>query len=205
LKSTTFEQNVQFGFFLLLEAEVLQISDSSDTTTGAGIVSATGKSVQSVKIGDSVVLSFISCLECHSCNTGHPAFCTTFNLLNIMGESSIFTSGTKDCAGSFFGHSSFANLSIVKERSLVNVTGLVESEEDLKMLAPMGCGFQVCNWGAKGFLCESVSSAKAPEICDIEEFLQHTEWSMTNSPVTNRPVPGPSLNWRRQGREIALW
>lgn len=43
--------------------------------------------------------------------------------------------------GSFFGQSSFASLAIAKERSVVNVQGLV-SEEELKVLAPLGCGVQ---------------------------------------------------------------
>jgi len=42
----------------------------------------------------------------------------------------------------FFGQSSFASLAIVKECSVVNVSGLVKSDEELKMLSPMGCGFQ---------------------------------------------------------------
>lgn len=45
-------------------------------------------------------------------------------------------------AGQFFGQSSFANLSAVKEASIVNVKGLIKDEEELKLFAPMGCGFQ---------------------------------------------------------------
>jgi Zn-dependent alcohol dehydrogenase len=60
-----------------------------------------------------------------------------------MGEGGIFSnSSSPSIAGSFFGHSSFAALSIVKESSVVNVTDLVKDEEELKMFSPMGCGFQ---------------------------------------------------------------
>jgi Zn-dependent alcohol dehydrogenase len=41
----------------------------------------------------------------------------------------------------FFGQSSFSRLAIVKETGVVDVTGSVTKEE-LKLFAPMGCGFQ---------------------------------------------------------------
>ena len=50
--------------------------------------------------------------------------------------------GDENVAGQFFGQSSFASLSVVKEASVVNVKGLIKSEEELKLFAPMGCGFQ---------------------------------------------------------------
>lgn len=44
--------------------------------------------------------------------------------------------------GSFFGQSSFASTSLVRQCCIVNVTGLVRDREELKMLAPLGCGLQ---------------------------------------------------------------
>lgn len=49
--------------------------------------------------------------------------------------------GTKT-AGLFFGQSSFSKLAVVKGTSALNVEGLVKDEEELKLFAPMGCGFQ---------------------------------------------------------------
>jgi Zn-dependent alcohol dehydrogenase len=43
--------------------------------------------------------------------------------------------------GLFFGQSSLSNFSIAKDTSVVNVTSLVKNEEELKIFAPMGCGF----------------------------------------------------------------
>jgi Zn-dependent alcohol dehydrogenase len=47
----------------------------------------------------------------------------------------------ESCTGSFFGQSSLSNFSIAKDTSVVNVTSLVKTEEELKIFAPMGCGF----------------------------------------------------------------
>lgn len=49
---------------------------------------------------------------------------------------------SKDVHGSFFGQSSFANYSIVHERSVVNVKGLVTDKKELALFAPLGCGIQ---------------------------------------------------------------
>jgi Zn-dependent alcohol dehydrogenase len=60
----------------------------------------------------------------------------------MAGEKTTFQGAEGDVAGQFFGQSSFANLSAVKEASIVNVKGLIKDEEELKLFAPMGCGFQ---------------------------------------------------------------
>lgn len=93
-------------------------------------------------IGDPVLLSFDHCTKCTQCRNGHPAYCATFNPLNVAGETTTFQDARGDVAGQFFGQSSFANLSAVKEASVVNVKGLIKGEDELKLFAPMGCGFQ---------------------------------------------------------------
>ena len=95
-----------------------------------------------LEVGDPVLLSFDHCTACTQCRTGHPAYCATFSALNIGGEKATFQVEGADVAGQFFGQSSFANLSAVKEASVVNVKGLIRDEEELKLFAPMGCGFQ---------------------------------------------------------------
>jgi Zn-dependent alcohol dehydrogenase len=62
--------------------------------------------------------------------------------LNYGGEENFTLPSDSKASGSFFGQSSFSSYAIVKESSVVNVTGLVKDEEELKMFAPMGCGFQ---------------------------------------------------------------
>jgi Zn-dependent alcohol dehydrogenase len=44
--------------------------------------------------------------------------------------------------GRFFGQSSFASYSIVREDSVVNVRGVVETKSELQLLSPLGCGIQ---------------------------------------------------------------
>ena len=55
-----------------------------------------------------------------------------------MGEP-VFNSSV---GGRFFGQSSFARHSIVSGRSVVNVKKLGVTRQDLKILAPLGCGLQ---------------------------------------------------------------
>jgi Zn-dependent alcohol dehydrogenase len=121
-------------------------------STGSGWVEQIGKDVSSVKIGDPVMLSFQSCGTCYSCEDGHPAYCTQLFALNFQGEKGVYRSEEGDdfdIGGSFFGQSSFGSRAIVKERCLVNVRGLGMSKEELRVLAPLGCGIQT---GTAAFL-----------------------------------------------------
>jgi Zn-dependent alcohol dehydrogenase len=48
----------------------------------------------------------------------------------------------EDVWSRFFGQSSFARHSVVSEASVVNVKNLLRDENELKLFAPLGCGFQ---------------------------------------------------------------
>lgn len=110
---------------------------------GSGVVQRTGPGVSRARIGDSVLLSFQYCNTCQSCKDGHPSFCSQFSTINYGGEAGTYTTGAnQDLRGSFFGQSSFASLAIVKESSVVNVSTIIKNEEELKIFAPLGCGFQ---------------------------------------------------------------
>ncbi|KAL9562086.1 hypothetical protein ACKAV7_014009 [Fusarium commune] len=73
---------------------------------------------------------------------GHPSFCSKFVEVNYGGEDATYTAEGTDLRGNFFGQSSFAELAVVKETSVVNVTNIIKTEEELKLFAPLGCGFQ---------------------------------------------------------------
>ncbi|KAJ4258450.1 hypothetical protein NW757_003017 [Fusarium falciforme] len=112
---------------------------------GAGFVRAVGSKITKVKPGDAVLLSFAYCTQCHNCKFGAPGYCHEFSALNFAGTKKAFqfSTGTgPDVGGSFFGQSSFSKLSRVQETSLVNVSQLVRNKNDLKLLAPLGCGIQ---------------------------------------------------------------
>ena len=47
-----------------------------------------------------------------------------------------------EMGGRFFGQSSFANFSVVSEKSVVNANNLIKSKEELQLFAPLGCGIQ---------------------------------------------------------------
>ncbi|WP_234537886.1 NAD(P)-dependent alcohol dehydrogenase [Streptomyces shenzhenensis] len=110
---------------------------------GAGVVEAVGSAVTGVAPGDHVVLSFTSCGTCRNCHGGHPAYCTTWLPLNLIGGRRADGTATvsrdgKPLGGHFFGQSSFAERALVAERSLVKV----DPDVPLESIAPLGCGVQ---------------------------------------------------------------
>ncbi|KAI0177985.1 zinc-binding dehydrogenase [Pestalotiopsis sp. NC0098] len=120
---------------------------------GSGYVKKAGSAVTSVKEGDAVLLSFSYCGDCHVCTTGPPSHCTDFFNINFMGKP-VFTSqhirtamdpsaaSNPDIGGRFFGQSSFARHTVVSSKCVVNVGGLGLSPDELRLLAPLGCGLQ---------------------------------------------------------------
>ncbi len=108
---------------------------------GAGYVKKVGSAVKVAKVGDPVLLSFAHCDNCDFCKTGRPSYCTSF-AENIAGATDVFEDVAGPEQGQFYGQSSFSSLSIVKESSVVDVKGLIKSDDDLKLFAPLGCGLQ---------------------------------------------------------------
>lgn len=108
---------------------------------GSGVVDAVGAGVSNLQIGDHVVLSFAHCGRCGHCLTGHPTVCDTFNDLNFGGNmddgSRRLAQGEQSLA-TFFGQSSFATYAIVRSSNAVKV----DSDVDLTLLGPLGCGIQ---------------------------------------------------------------
>jgi aryl-alcohol dehydrogenase len=102
---------------------------------GAGVVEAVGPAVTGIVPGDHVLLSFTSCGDCRNCATWLP--------LNLLGGSradgtSTISRGGEALGGHFFGQSSFAELALADERSLVKV----DPDVPLESIAPLGCGVQ---------------------------------------------------------------
>ncbi|KAB2572129.1 Geraniol dehydrogenase [Lasiodiplodia theobromae] len=121
---------------------------------GSGYVRRVGSAVTGVAPGDPVLLSFSYCGTCHVCRTGPPSHCKTFFEINFMGEP-VFSDnaggkeggegqqqGNPTIGGRFFGQSSFAKHTVVSDKCVVNVAGLGLERDDLKLLAPLGCGLQ---------------------------------------------------------------
>lgn len=108
---------------------------------GAGIVEAVGDGVSVAKPGDLVLLSYNFCDKCELCQHGKSkAWCEAFSQYNTVGRADDFVPESGDkVRGWFFGQSSFAAQTLVDENSVVNVSGIVKQEE-LKLLAPLGCG-----------------------------------------------------------------
>ncbi len=110
---------------------------------GAGVVEAVGEAVQTVAVGDHVVLSFDSCGHCVNCRAAHPAYCDTFLERNLVGQgvggaAPLTDSAGAPVAGRWFGQSSFASHAVVDARNAV----VVDKELPLELLGPLGCGVQ---------------------------------------------------------------
>lgn len=112
---------------------------------GAGIVEQIGAGITNVKVGDKVLLSFDYCGKdsCRACVDETPGYCGEFHVRNLFNVPDVYkTEGGTAAGGLFFGQSSFSKLAIVKATSALNVSHLVKDEEELKLFAPMGCGYQ---------------------------------------------------------------
>ena len=77
------------------------------------------------------------------CDQGCPAYCSTWLPLNLLGGtrsdgSGTLSTGEGPVTGHFFGQSSYSELALVDERSLVKVP----QAASLTLLAPLGCGVQ---------------------------------------------------------------
>ena len=107
---------------------------------GMGIVEQIGSSVDSVKTGDRVVISYGFCNSCPGCQEGKPFICdnsvpTNFGGTRIDGSHTTKLDGTEITA-SFFQQSSFASHAITSVRNVVRM----ENEMEPQLLAPLGCG-----------------------------------------------------------------
>jgi aryl-alcohol dehydrogenase len=106
---------------------------------GSGVVERAGKSVEGIKPGDHVVLSYQSCGRCRPCRNGHPAGCQRFWEANFgfarLDGTNALRGGVR---GHFFGQSSFATHALATVRNLVKVPKPLP----LALLAPLGCGLQ---------------------------------------------------------------
>ncbi|KAL5332492.1 chaperonin 10-like protein [Aspergillus crustosus] len=112
---------------------------------GAGIIQSIGKNITTVVPGDKVLLSYYSCSSCPQCEISKPMYCTQFNSENYIGRKSTSitpTESKEETWSRFFGQSSFAEYTIAAEASVVKVNELLESDEELNLFAPLGCGFQ---------------------------------------------------------------
>ncbi|KAF9693258.1 hypothetical protein EKO04_008597 [Ascochyta lentis] len=112
---------------------------------GAGVVERVGSNIGHVQKGDKVLLSFDYCDkdECRACEEETPGYCNEFHVKNLFNVPDVYqVDGGKPAGGLFFGQSSFSSIALVKGTSVVNVEQLVKDEEELKLFAPMGCGYQ---------------------------------------------------------------
>jgi aryl-alcohol dehydrogenase len=163
---------------------------------GGGVVEQVGRSVQSVKRGDRVVLSYQSCGHCGPCRSGHPPDCDRFYEANfgfqrLDGSNALERSGVR---GHFFGQSSFATHALATERNLVKVP----RDLRLEILAPLGCGMQT---GA-GTVMNSLAVSKGASIAIFGTGAVGLAAVMAARIVGAKPIIGVDINPMRL--ELAL-
>lgn len=115
---------------------------------GVGVVKHIGSdsSATGLQLGDKVILSFRTCQNCQNCRNGSNGGCagmTEYNFVrsrrDTAAPSPISLPDGTPVHGQFFGQSSMSKLAVVDAQSVVKVEGV--SEEDLPLLAGLGCGF----------------------------------------------------------------
>ena len=109
---------------------------------GSGYVREVGAGVKVAQVGDPVLLSYAFCNNCALCKEGKTGYCVQFAQDNFGGPYNVFKAGDEDISAQFFGQSSFAALSVVRECSVVNAKDLVKDKKELQLFAPLGCGIQ---------------------------------------------------------------
>lgn len=110
---------------------------------GAGVVTAVGAAVTGLNPGDHVILSFMSCNQCISCDEHQPAYCHNWVPLNFFGARADGSTSLTDAVGAqvhshIFGQSSFASHALVNQRNVIKV----DKDLPIELLGPLGCGIQ---------------------------------------------------------------
>lgn len=115
---------------------------------GLGVVRWIGSAVadKSLTLGDTVILSFHTCQNCKSCKASQCGGCPDMTNINFLStarkgpgqKSPISLPDGRSVHGQFFGQSSLSKLAVVTEKCLIKLDA---HPEELKYLAPMGCGY----------------------------------------------------------------
>ncbi len=108
---------------------------------GAGVVAEVGARVDSLAVGDHVVIGFPWCGLCRHCLGGQPRYCAEISRLIARGSREDGSTALRARDGSllhshFFGQSSFATHAITRSNQVTRVP----SELPLERLGPLGCG-----------------------------------------------------------------
>jgi len=189
---------------------------------GSGIVDRVGAAVSTVRIGDPVALTFMSCGHCVPCRDSRPAYCRGFGALNVAGlredGSSAVSCRGRSIGGHFFGQSSFGRFAIANQRNVVRI----RADVPLEMIAPFGCGIQtgagaIFNslrpaagsscvvLGAGGVGLSAVMAARVVEcrsIIVVEPRADRSLRAPTGCRCSWRNRPAWRSNWARPWRSI---
>jgi NDMA-dependent alcohol dehydrogenase len=108
---------------------------------GAGIVEAVGEGVQTIAVGDHVILMWRGpCGRCEYCANGRPALCDMGTAMRFNGTMPDGTMRFRNRAGDFIRHyagvSAFSSLSTMPEASVVKI----EPDFSVEKAALIGCG-----------------------------------------------------------------
>ncbi|MGP6177279.1 alcohol dehydrogenase catalytic domain-containing protein [Microbacterium sp. A196] len=102
---------------------------------GAGTVERVGPTVENLRVGDRVALSFDACGGCARCDEGHPAYCERFAERNYDPRSDA-TSSDESVTTGWMAQSSWTTLALARASNAVRIPDDVPWE----VAAPLGCG-----------------------------------------------------------------
>lgn len=108
---------------------------------GAGIVEKVGEAVDTVEVGDTVILTAAACGQCPRCRAGRYTYCDHHGELNFAGTRLDGTTALTDAAGTavhshFFAQSSWSDHALAHHSNAIKVA----AEADPRNLGPFGCG-----------------------------------------------------------------
>ncbi|MGO1884917.1 MAG: NAD(P)-dependent alcohol dehydrogenase, partial [Citricoccus sp.] len=112
---------------------------------GSGVVEAIGEGVDSVVVGDHVIMGWPYCGQCRNCRRGEHRYCDLLGpavasgqrfLGPQAGSSAYSRADGTTLSGHFFGQSSFATYSLANANALVTV----DPEVPLELVGVLACG-----------------------------------------------------------------
>ncbi len=106
---------------------------------GAGVIIAVGNKVDSLNVGDHVLLTFNSCGSCANCEAGAVSHCYDFDNINASGGradgSCAVSQNGAPIHAHFFGQSSFSEYVIARPQNAIRIA----KDIDLSIAAPFAC------------------------------------------------------------------
>ncbi|KAL2820251.1 hypothetical protein BDW59DRAFT_164735 [Aspergillus cavernicola] len=133
-------------------------------------------------------------------------YCSQFNVeiyLGRKGSMIVCKDSNEEIWFRFFGQSSFAEYSTVAESSVVNVSQMLQSDDELSLFAPLGCGFQT-GMGAVVNVAKAGSQIRSCKtIIAVDRFPSRLELATTLRATHTVNTMIPDFDFQQAVRDIS--